>query len=254
MENSLKRLLKPLIIALGRKVEGSAFTRRPVIIGACPRSGTTLLLSILDAHPDIHGIQKQTYAFTRYDEEGRPTRLDRLYRQLLLHRPGPDCVRWCEKTPKNVKHFGRILSWFDGGVRLVHVVRDGRDVVTSRHPRHRPDQYWVSVDRWVGDVTAGLALADSPLVHTMRYEDLIGDFRYEMRRLLDFLDEPVTGEVLNWLAHTSLKRSRHWAEPVQKLHSRAVGKWARPEHEGRIEEFMANGEAVALSRELGYIR
>ena len=253
MENRLKRLLKPLVIGLGRRVEERAFTGGPIIIGACPRSGTTLLLSMLDAHPHIHGIRKQTYAFTRWDEEGRPTRLDRLYRQLLLHRPGPDCVRWCEKTPKNVQHFGRILSWFDGGARLVHMVRDGRDVVTSRHPRHRPDQYWVSVDRWVADVRAGLAFADSPFVHTVRYEDLIDDFQSEIRRLLDFLDEPVTPEVMDWLAHTSIKRSRHWAQPAQKLHSRAVGKWARPEHRQRLDEFMADGEAVALGEKLGYL-
>jgi hypothetical protein len=253
MENGLKRLLKPLIISLGRRVEARSLSRPPIVIGACPRSGTTLLLSILDAHPDIHSIRKQTYAFTRWDREGRPTRLDRLYRQLLLHPPRGSCRRWCEKTPKNIQHFGRILSWFEEGARLIHIVRDGRDVVTSRHPRHRPDQYWVSVRRWVGDVRAGMAYAHSPLVHTVRYEDLIGDFEGRLRELMEFLEEPVAPEVLDWFHHTSVKRSRHWTDSVQRLHTRAVGRWDQPEHRERLEEFMADGEALALSRRLGYL-
>src|SRR6056297_4213785 len=157
MDSSLKKLVKPLIITLGKKIESERFTEKPIIIGACPRSGTTLLLSILDAHPNIYSIQNQTYAFTSWKKEnlpGRflPVRLDRLYREFLFHRIKGDPVRWCEKTPKNIQFLDKIIEYFSDTVKIIHLVRDGRDVVTSRHPKHTPNEYWVSVERWVKDV------------------------------------------------------------------------------------------------------
>ena len=41
---------------------------------------------------------------------------------------------WCEKTPRNVLHFRRILRCLGKRARLIQVVRDGRDVVCSVHP------------------------------------------------------------------------------------------------------------------------
>ena len=252
MDNLLKRLIRPALVGLGRRRERKHFSRRPVIIGACPRSGTTLLLSILDAHPHIYSIQKQTYAFTRWDSDGRPTRLDRLYRQLLVHRIPRTATRWCEKTPKNIQSFGRILDWSEGEARLIHMVRDGRDVVTSRHPKHDPHHYWVPVRRWVSDVALGLELAEHSCVHTVRYEDLIADYEGQLERLMEFLDEPVVPEVIDWASHTSLRRSIHWAKPLESIHARAVGRWSRPEHRRVVGEFMSDPEALKLMERLGY--
>jgi len=252
MENGIKRLVKPLIIRIGRSIEQRHFTAKPIIIGACPRSGTTLLLSILDAHPNIYGIQNQTYAFASWDEQSQANRLDRLYREFIFNKIPDGKIRWCEKTPKNIKYFDKILNFYGEGAKLIHVIRDGRDVVISKHPKHTPDDYWVSVKRWINDVKFGLNFADLPNVYTMKYENIINNYENEMQRLLEYLGEDMVPEIRDWFNHTTVKKSKHWAKPVQKLHSKAIGKWQKPEHRERYEEFMANAEAVALMKTLGY--
>ncbi|MBU1635903.1 sulfotransferase, partial [bacterium] len=96
MENGIKRLIKPLIIKVGRSIEKKQFSDTPIIIGACPRSGTTLLLSILDAHPNIYGIQNQTYAFAGWNDNSQANRLDRLYREFIFNKIPENKKRWCE--------------------------------------------------------------------------------------------------------------------------------------------------------------
>ena len=108
MENSFKRLVKPFIIRFGQSVNKKHFDGKPIIIGACPRSGTTLLLSILDAHSHIFGIQNQTYVFASWDYHDQPNRMDRLYREFIFNKIPAGKKRWCEKTPKNIEFFDKI--------------------------------------------------------------------------------------------------------------------------------------------------
>ena len=162
MENFLKRHIgNPMINALGRWKERRNFTRDPILIGGCGRSGTTLLLAILSAHPNIFAFSRELVAVVDWKpadndpDSLEPARLDRLYRELLWRRIPPSAQRWCEKTPRNVHHIDKILDFWPNS-RFFHIVRDPRDVLTSRHPT-RPDEYWVSPERWVRDVRAGLA-------------------------------------------------------------------------------------------------
>ncbi|MBU1634654.1 sulfotransferase, partial [bacterium] len=203
-------------------------------------------------HPNIYGIQNQTYAFAGWNDNSQANRLDRLYREFIFNKIPENKKRWCEKTPKNIKFFDKILALYGENVKLIHVVRDGRDVVTSKHPKHSPDQYWVSVRRWINDVNLGLTFADKPNVYTIKYEDIINNYDVEIQKLLSFLGEDMVPEVRDWFNHTTVKKSIHWANPVQKLHSKAIGKWLKPEHRRRYAEFMENSEAVALMKTLGY--
>ncbi|MBD3369244.1 hypothetical protein GF402_02645 [Candidatus Fermentibacteria bacterium] len=145
----------------------------PVIIGGCGRSGTTLLLAILSAHPKIHCIAIETCILCPKDlESDEPNaRLDRvrMYRLLPMQRLlFGRAHRFCEKTPRNVRFFGSILKTYERKVRLIHIARDGREVITSRHPKD-PNAYWVSKERWVRDVSAGSSHADDPCMLTARY-------------------------------------------------------------------------------------
>ena len=132
------------------------FRAPPIIIGGCGRSGTTLLASILSAHPRIYVIPEETTTFCpgAYSEhvdlnaefDTRKFYLKYFSKYNFLF------ARWCEKTPKNVLFFDRILKHFKNRVKLIHMVRDGRDVIFSRHPRN-PHEYWVSGKRWIDDVS-----------------------------------------------------------------------------------------------------
>ncbi|MEJ2545166.1 MAG: sulfotransferase, partial [Calditrichaceae bacterium] len=237
------------------------FTGIPIIIGACPRSGTTILLSILGAHPNIFAIPNQTYAFDRWEKDinynkgkgkWRPTRIDRLYLQFLIHSIPKSANRWLEKTPKHVRSFEKILDYFQNQVKLINIIRDGRAVIVSKHPKHTPDQYWVSIERWIEDVNIGLMLDSHPSVINIKYEDLINDFERTLIKIYQFIDEEEPENLDEWIEKTNIRKSMHWAAPVQNLYAHALDRWRKPEHKERVKEFMDNAEAVNLLKKLGY--
>lgn len=253
MLNILKKPFLPLIQHLGKKKMERAFDREPIIIGGCGRSGTTLLLSILSAHPSIFAFQKELSVFNYWrGREGvmEPLRIDRLYREVFIRRIPRSARRWSEKTPRNVRHIDEIMDYFGGRVKFIHIIRDGRDVVLSRHPDKAG--YWIEPPRWVRDVQEGLKHASRPNVLTVYYEDLVRYYEDTIRRICDFIGEPFTGSLMNWHEHASLRSSNAWHEGVKKLSDSSVGKWRREENRRRVEAFMQHTPARDLLRQLGY--
>lgn len=232
-------------------------TQPPIVIGGCGRSGTTLLLAIVSAHPRVMAIVPETNVFCPGGYGPNPGAAAQIKVDLDFYQhfdpvvPGSAFDRWAEKTPRNVLFFEKIIEHFDGRVRLLQIIRDGRDVVLSRHPV-RPDQYWVAIERWVCDVGAGVRYMDHPLVHTVRYEQLIRDNDRVVRGICDFLELPFTEHMADWHQHATVRESPAWNTQVKPLFESSIGKWRRPEHAERLAEFMANAQAVRLLRELGY--
>ncbi|MBI3159824.1 MAG: sulfotransferase [Chloroflexi bacterium] len=221
------------------------FPKPPILIGGCGRSGTTLLLSILGAHPHIHAIHEEMFAFFP-----RPFRLRPLLRHLHGLDPGAGWQRWCEKTPKNVRAFGDILAAFEGQARLIHMVRDGRDVVTSHHP-NSSQRYYVPPERWVADVQAGLTYADQSLL--IRYEDLIADLEGTLRQVCDYVEEEFDPRLLDFARHTTVTENKAWeGRKVRSLHNERIGRWQQPGHQRVIQEFISTPQAAELMARLGY--
>lgn len=250
-----KKPFLPLIKALGQRKAERHFSDPPIFIGGCGRSGTTLLLSIISAHPQVFACPKELGLFNKivHDQDGKPgpSRIDRLYRCIISKRVGPEARRFCEKSPGNVKQIDVIDSYFKGEFRFIHIIRDGRDVVLSRHPTDK-QRYWVDPERWVNDVRIGLKFKDHPKVLTLRYEDLVDDYSASIRRIGDFCQLPLTSEWEDWFKHTTVKRNVAYSAGVQKLHNSSVGKWRKPKHAERVAELMAYPGAAELLAELGY--
>ncbi len=249
-----KQIISPLIIYLGKKKETRAFSSSPILIGGCARSGTTLLLSILSAHPHIFCYPNELGVFNYWKQnknnESEPIRLYRLYRSILLSRIPSSAKRWCEKTPRNVRHLETIFKYYSNHVKFIHIIRDGRDVILSKHPDHH--DYWVSPERWVHDVKMGLKYIGHPNVLTIYYENLVFKFQQTINQICTFTGEPRTEELINWHQNSKIRKSNAWSSSVQDLFKSSVGKWKLPENTERIEEFMKNEEAKQLLYELGY--
>lgn len=244
-------------VAYFRVALGFPFDRPPIVIGGCGRSGTSVLLSILSAHPPIQAVPYATHAFARtlYSDDPDPRAPIETWRLWwALARTGLDerARRWCEKTAKNVVNFGRLADYFDGEVRLVHIVRDGRDVVTSRHRVDRGG-YWIEPERWVHDVSAGLEHRDLDCVHTLRYEDLVGATAETLDRLGTFLDEDLGRLPGRWHHGARVQHFGPFGRPVARpLDASGVGRWWHPEHEDRVERLMATPGARELLEAMGY--
>ena len=237
---------------LVRRYIAFRFEKCPIILGGCPRSGTTLLLSVLGSHSRIYSIENETA--TLYPRI-RPLWL---LKWLLLedkfhlrHIPGGK-QRFCEKTPGNLRNTELIIDFFGGHVKMINLFRDGRDVVTSRHPLD-PTKYWVKIDTWVNDVRYGLQVAAREHVYTLKYEDLVAAPERVLRQICEFVGEAFESTMLEHHKHTNVATNLAWFAGAQQIHEDSLRKWERPEHRARLEEFMAHPEAVSLSRRLGYI-
>jgi hypothetical protein len=211
-------------------------TKKGIIIGGCGRSGTTLLLSILSCHPLID-ILEETFSF--YPS---PMRLHDIEKMI-----SKSSGIWCEKTPKNVLVFDKIKSILKEKCKIVHMVRDGRAVITSKHPSN-PNSYWVPIERWVKDVSIGLECKDAKII---KYEDLAKNPEETIRKLLEYLELDFDKKLLSHEKY-GIKNSNAWSSSVQIINTKSIDKWRHESHKKIIDNFMKNKSAVLLLERLGY--
>jgi hypothetical protein len=159
-------------------------------------------------------------------------------------RPGQ---RWCEKTPGNVRCFDAITAAIPDA-RLINLVRDGRDVVTSRHSLD-PSRYWVAAERWVADVELGLA-CDAAL--TVRYEDLVADYEATVRSILEFVGEDWVESFEDFPASATVRESVAWGGPAAPISASTVGRWRAVKHSDAVRDLLAEPRAAELLERLGY--
>ncbi|MBA3569655.1 MAG: sulfotransferase [Pyrinomonadaceae bacterium] len=233
------------------------FEKPPILIGGCGRSGTSLLLSIISARPSIFAIPNETGAFcpTAYSENiDRSASLETNRIRDILRSADikPGATRWCEKTPKNVLFFESILKTLGSDVRILNIVRDGRDVLTSRHPQ-RFTSSWVGIDRWVRDVSAGMPFDTHPQVFVIRYEDLVLKFNETLEKICGFLDEPLDQNLLDWHRHTRVRTHGAWSDNVAEIHGQSIGRWRLPQYKKVVAKMMSDGDAIGLLKNYGYV-
>jgi hypothetical protein len=159
--------------------------------------------------------------------------------------------RWCEKTPRNIRYIDQIDNYFNGDFRFIQIIRDGRDVILSKHPTDK-DRFWVSPERWIRDVSIGLEIADHPKVHTVKYEDLILDFENSVAEICSFLNIKLSKEILNWHMNATVTRNRAYYTKVQQINASSIGKWKESKYEKRIEKLTENPKGLELLESLGY--
>ncbi len=233
------------------------FEKPPIIIGGCGRSGTSLLLSVLSARPNIFAIPHETKAFcpSAYSKNvnlNAPLKLARVAEILRAADIKKGVARWCEKTPKNVLFIGRILAALDEDVRFINIVRDGRDVITSRHPKSH-DQFYVGAERWITDVRAGLPFETHRQVLVIRYEDLVLKFQETLERICGFIEETVDERLLDWHSHTTIRHHPAWFDDVKQVHGHSIGRWQRPEYRDLVSRMMSDRDAISLLKHYGYV-
>jgi hypothetical protein len=207
----------------------------PFVVGV-PRSGTTLLRLMLDAHPEL-AIPPETHfvpAVIRAVRRGRTADgvagvitdhrrwvdfgLDRdelheriralgpmyagaairAFYELYAEKQGKP--RWGDKTPGYATRMRRIQRALPEA-RFIHVMRDGRDVVASRARRAQRDPLPVDVAarRWKRRVLSTRRRAkDIEHYVEVRYEQLVADPEETLRRVCDFVELPFEGAMLDY--------------------------------------------------------
>jgi hypothetical protein len=238
-------------------------TQPPVIIGGAPRSGTTLLSSILDSHPEITMIPYETMLFKASKNNWIPGWVKtkwiilRLNALLITLNIGKQARMWSEKTPGNIKNLDTINTIFKGRVKFIHIVRDGRDVILSKHPRLG---YFINAESWAEYVLSGLLWKDKKNMLTIRYEDLILNFEDETNKIIKFLhlNSPFDAE---FYRHTSIGKSKSIIDGVghrkifspKNLNPDSIGKWKSHKDDERVATFEKDSLPKELLSVLGYL-
>lgn len=242
---------------------------RPVFIVGAPRSGTSLLRSIIDAHPNICCPTWETGAFEKFDMilEGDITIRDekdfampitrddllkwcrRSFDDLMLLLTGRIAKpRWAEKTPGHV-FFIKLIHEVYPEAQFIHIIRNGGEVVRSlQNMKWAPRKIRWSCSRWVDSVQAGRTAGSqlsTDLYTEIRYEDLVADPASNVQALCKFLGEPFAPQMLAF--HEPANNS--WGVDAKPLSAKPVNKYRELT---LFERFMLARVGGALLRELGY--
>jgi hypothetical protein len=251
----MKRLVFSLITAIGKRIEKKRFSDAPIYIGGCGRSGTTLLLSILSAHKEIFACQKELYLFEGeeiLENELTTPKFYRLYRTFIQKRILLTAKRYCEKSPSNILFIPMLEKIHDDNFKFIHIVRDGRDVILSRHPLDK-NNYWVTPERWIHDVSTGLQYSRHPNLYLLRYEDLVSNFKASIEEICKFLEIPLSNEILQWHKYACVRQSRALFNEIEEINTKSIGKWKEEINKPRVQELLDQPKAVLLLKELSYL-
>jgi hypothetical protein len=189
--------------------ESTATVSPPIFIVGCHGSGTTLLRLLLDSHPNI-SCGPETRFLADFARITRPPLWPHLkqygFSEEYWHHKFADLfdsfksdyarrhgkTRWADKTPRYALYLDYLDDLFPS-CQVVHVIRDGRDVVASHKGRWGYISAVKASKKWPMYIRAARTVGNrlSPSrYYEVRYEDLVDDTEATLRKLLDFLGEP----------------------------------------------------------------
>jgi len=226
----------------------------PVFVVGFPRSGTTLLEQMLDAHPDFRSMDERAYIHELIEGmqlvgQRYPADLANLtqedadqLRGVYRRRVGevlPDLGdrRLVDKNPLNMLCLPMIMRLFPHA-RIILCLRHPCDVLLScsmqsfRSPafmvlcsslQRLAQGYASAFGQWQRDVEAF-----APQVLAWRYEDVVGQFDVQLARLGRFLETADTSAMTRFAEHARHKRfisTPSYAQVTEGVHRKAVGRW-----------------------------
>ena len=169
----------------------------------------------------------------------------------FLDRHGLTKDGWIEKSPRNCERYSE-LSELHPQFYFVSMIRDGREIVTSRIQGRA--HYHCTLERYAEAMNHVFSFK-SPRHIILRYEDLVANPEEQLRNLFTFLDEEFNPAILKRYANPTptrdpmLMNQAMVFRPITKYDDR---RWLLEEHRERLEEFHLNEAAVHFNRLAGY--
>lgn len=243
--------------------------QRIALLTGSPRSGTTLLEKMLDAHPDIVTSDERP-VFPRYVYPAMlQVRHNRQLSPADLHAiPTPHLIdqrarylRYIEtalqeslgdrllvdKNPSMLLLLPAFLRLFPEA-RFIIAIRDPRDVIVSCFfcylPLNRISVNYLTLSDTVGryckDMTAWLRLRETipGAFKEIRYEDVVDDFTAECREIIDFLEMDWDDAMSQYRARLESRdvNSPTYEQVIRPIYRSSIGRWRH--YQRYVEPFL----------------
>jgi len=228
----------------------------PVFVVGFPRSGTTLLEQMLDAHPGLQSMDENPFfnrlaeTLRRHDSRIlgsldvlRQYDVDELRKQYLLQVSEKIQRRWdaqlIDKNPLNMPWLPFIHRLFPNA-KYILAIRHPCDVLLSCYMQNfrssillaasenldRLARTYVAIfDCWLRHVEVF-----KPNVLESKYEDLVADTPGQTRRIADFLELEDATPMLNFQQHARDKGyigTPSYSQVIEPVNRKALGRWER---------------------------
>ncbi len=234
-----------------QKVDVPTDPASPVFLVGFPRSGTTLLDTILMGHSDTHVLEEIPLIETVAKAVGDLSRVGELradevaamralyFQELEKASPVPPGKMVIDKNPLSMVRMPLIHRLFPNA-KIILAMRHPCDVVLSCYMQNfKPTEAMSSfldlanAARTYDRIFAYWETCREVLpldVHMLRYESMVEDVESEVRPLFDFLGLEWESDVLD---HQKTARERgyirtpSYAQVTEKVYSSASGRWQR---------------------------
>ena len=217
------------------------------IVGA-PRSGTTLLHTLISAHEFCYTVPCETGLFTwqnLYDRPRLELSLEETHQRLNDSKDIVEFLQefargltdhagdkfFVEKTPQHVNHIAKLKRHFPNA-KFVHIHRDARDCylstfsvdnMTTFHDAAFFAHYWNQC------VASGLKMKEDDSVYTLSYEALVSNPCAELGKIMGFMDLKYQQQQLDPIVYGADKRSKrkHFKRLSGPITTASVGRWKK---------------------------
>uniref|UniRef100_A0AC35TIY7 Protein-tyrosine sulfotransferase n=1 Tax=Rhabditophanes sp. KR3021 TaxID=114890 RepID=A0AC35TIY7_9BILA len=254
---SFSILLGWLILVPNVDTNHGLWNEKVIFVGGCPRSGTTLMRALLDAHDDVrcHGetrvIPYLLSILTFWERKDHKEMLDdagvtrdvlnkavRSFISEIIVNHGDKAPIYCNKDPLNLSHANRLHEMFPKS-KFILMIRDGRATVHSIMSREVPVSGF-SFTNQTKSLMAWNLLIDNMVLECksigaenclmVHYEKLVTHPQEELERIVSFLQIPFQNQLLHHeeLIGKDVKLIEgEWStdQVKEKINSDALNKW-----------------------------
>ncbi len=237
-------------------VQAPSAEESPIFVVGFPRSGTTMLETMLDAHPQLQGMDERTFLHDVIEtmraldlsypedlgklDDTACNRLRDTYWKLVRTRAGvPETKRLVDKNPLNILRLPLISRLFPNA-KIILALRHPCDVVLSNYMQTFRTPAYVALTATIATTAKGYAdtfdfwVDQAAVLHPdvleLRYEDVVDDIDAQSRRIAEFLEIPWDQRMVDF--HVRAKERGYIATPsyqqvLEPINRKGVARWER---------------------------